>query len=96
MGGEIGRDITTIALAIVGVAVLAVLVSRNANTQGVLGTAAGGFSSALATAEGPVTGYMPPPVMGGYGMGGYGMGMGMGGFGGPGGGVSIGAWGAGG
>lgn len=92
-GGEIGRDVTTIALAIVGVAVLAVLVSRNSNTAGVIGAGASGFSQALATAEGPVTGYVP--AAGAFG----GMGTGYGGFGigggvmEPGAGVSMGAWG---
>lgn len=61
--GEIGKDITTIALAIVGVAVLAVLVSRNSNTTGVINSSSSAFSTGLATAEGPVTGYTPgPPV----------------------------------
>jgi hypothetical protein len=86
MGGEIGRDITTIALAIVGVAVLAVLVSRNSNTAGVIGASSGGFSQALATAEGPVTGYVPSPAAFGYGGGSggptFGMMAGPGGFGG--------------
>jgi hypothetical protein len=60
---EILRDITTVALAIVGVAVLAVLVSRNANTSGVINASSSAYNSALATAEGPVTGYSPgPPI----------------------------------
>ncbi len=59
MGGEIVRDISAIALAIVGVAVLAILVSRNANTTGVINSASSAYNTALATAEGPVTGYSP-------------------------------------
>lgn len=58
MGGA-GRDLVTIALAIVGVATLAVLVSRNANTTGVINSGSSAFNTALATAEGPVTGYSP-------------------------------------
>lgn len=46
----------SIALAIVGVAFLAVLVSRNANTSGVISSAGTAFSNALAAAEGPVSG----------------------------------------
>jgi hypothetical protein len=56
---EVLRDITTVALAIVGVAVLAVLVSRNANTTGVINSSSSAYNTALATAEGPVTGYSP-------------------------------------
>ncbi len=48
---------------IVGVATLAVLVSRNANTAGVLKAGGGAFSEALRAATGPVSG-------GGFG-GGY-------------------------
>ncbi len=77
--GEIGKDVTTIALAIVGVAVLAVLVSRNANTTGVLNSGSSAFNSALATAEGPVSGYSPgPPIYAQGGFGGTGIGMGVG------------------
>jgi hypothetical protein len=53
---ELTHSFTAIALAIVGVAILAVLVSKNANTSGVLSSAGNAFGSALAAAEGPVTG----------------------------------------
>lgn len=46
----------SIGLAIVGVALLAVLVSRNANTAGILNSAGTAFSGALTAAEGPVLG----------------------------------------
>jgi hypothetical protein len=46
----------SIAIAIVGIALLAVLVSKNANTSGVLQSAGGAFSQALQAAEGPVSG----------------------------------------
>ena len=56
---EILRDVTTIALAIVGVAVLAILVSKKSNTTGVINASSSAYNTALATAEGPVTGYSP-------------------------------------
>lgn len=46
----------TIALAIVGLAIVAVLVSRNANTTGVIQSAASGFNNAIGVASAPVTG----------------------------------------
>lgn len=53
---ELTASIVTVLLAIVGVSVIAVLVSKNANTSGVLGSGASGFSKALGTALGPVNG----------------------------------------
>lgn len=55
----IGREVGAVAMAIVGLAVLAVLVSRNANTSGVINSASSAYNTALATAMGPVTGYSP-------------------------------------
>lgn len=46
----------TIALMIGGIALAAVLVSRNANTSGVVRAAASGFGNDLAVAQSPVTG----------------------------------------
>lgn len=46
----------SIAVAIVGVALLAVLVSRNANTAGVISASGNAFTSALNAATGPVSG----------------------------------------
>lgn len=46
----------TIGVAIVGIAMLAVLVSRNANTAGIINSAGSAFSGALTAAEGPVLG----------------------------------------
>lgn len=54
--------IVTIATAIVGVAILSVLVSKNANTAVVLGAAGGAFSNALSAATGPVTGKSAAPI----------------------------------
>lgn len=50
------EKITTIAVAIVGVATLAVLVSKNANTAAVIKSAGQAFSGALGVAVSPVTG----------------------------------------
>lgn len=46
----------TIALAIVGLAIVAVLVSNKANTTGVIQAGASGFANDLGVAESPVTG----------------------------------------
>lgn len=54
---SIGEQVTTVALAIVGVATLAVIVSRNAQTANVISSAGAAFSGALATAVSPVTGF---------------------------------------
>jgi PRD1 phage membrane DNA delivery len=53
---ELTHSVTTILLAIVGVGLVAILISRNANTTGVIQASASGFSNALATAQSPVTG----------------------------------------
>lgn len=67
MGGAMEK-ITTIAVAIVGVAILAVLVSKNANTANVIKAAGSAFGGALGVAVSPVTnggassvaGFTPP------------------------------------
>jgi hypothetical protein len=56
MDSNVTGSIVTIATGIIGVAILAVLVSKNANTSGVIASAGNAFSSALGVAEGPVTG----------------------------------------
>lgn len=56
MGKEAISSIVTILLAIVGVAVLSVIVSKNAQTSQVIQSGAQGFSTDLATALSPVTG----------------------------------------
>lgn len=53
---ELVNATVSIALAIVGVALLAVLVSRNANTAGVIGASGSAFSQSLLAAEAPVLG----------------------------------------
>lgn len=51
-----GEGLVTILLAIVGVGLVSVLVSRNANTAGVIQAGASGFGNDLGVAESPVTG----------------------------------------
>jgi hypothetical protein len=53
--------LVTIAVAIVGVAIVAVLVSRNANTAAVIQAGASGFGNALDVAISPVTGNTVQP-----------------------------------
>lgn len=50
--GDIMRDVSSIAMAIIGVAILYTLVSPNNQTSKVIGAASTGFSNALATAMG--------------------------------------------
>lgn len=47
---------TTIALAVIGLAVVATLVSKNANTAGVIQSAASGLANNIGVAQSPVTG----------------------------------------
>lgn len=54
--GKMGEQITVVILAIVGVAVLATLLSKNANTSNVLKAAGQGFNSILGAALSPVAG----------------------------------------
>jgi uncharacterized membrane protein len=53
---QLTETVVTIATAIVGVAILAVLVSRRSNTVGVIQAAGSAFSNALGVATQPVTG----------------------------------------
>lgn len=50
------ESLVSVALAIVGVATIAVLVSNNANTTGVISSLSSAFTGALGTALSPVTG----------------------------------------
>lgn len=56
MSDQLITSVVTILTAIIGVAIIAVLVSKNANTTAVIGAGASGFSTALGTALAPVTG----------------------------------------
>lgn len=49
---DIMKDITGIALAVIGLATLTVLVRPNSQTSQVIGAAASGFSNVLGTAMG--------------------------------------------
>lgn len=72
---SLGQEVATIATAIIGVAILAVLVSKNANTAGVINSAGRSFSGALATAISPVantTGVNPASFFSGVGVSSFG------------------------
>jgi hypothetical protein len=56
MSEQLLSSVTTVLLAIVGVAIIAVLVSRNANTTGVISAGGSAFANDLGTALSPVTG----------------------------------------
>lgn len=49
-------SLVTVATAIVGLAIIAVLVSKNAQTPQVINSAAGGFAQDIAAAVAPVSG----------------------------------------
>lgn len=53
---KLGEQITVVLLAIVGVATLAVILSRQANTSGVIQAAGNAFTSGLSAAISPVAG----------------------------------------
>lgn len=57
----LAESATTIAVAIVGVALLAVFVSKNSNTANIIQNIGSAFGSSLATATGPVTGDTTAP-----------------------------------
>lgn len=53
---QLTEAMVTIATAIIGVAILSVIVSRKSNTPGVLQAMGSAFSNALSVATAPVTG----------------------------------------
>jgi hypothetical protein len=53
---KIGEQLTAVLVAVIGVAILAVIVSKNANTAGVLQAGGQAFSAILGAAESPVSG----------------------------------------
>ena len=73
---HLGEQVTAILTAIVGVAILAVILSRNSNTSNVIASAAEGFSMALGTAVSPITG----AGGGSFGVGGFNANYAGGGF----------------
>lgn len=56
MSEQLITSIVTVLTAIIGVAILAVLVSRQSNTVGVVNAAASGFATDLRAALSPVAG----------------------------------------
>lgn len=56
MGSEFFRTVEALAGLIVAVAIVSVIVSKNAQTPQVIQAAASGFGNNLAVAEAPVTG----------------------------------------
>jgi hypothetical protein len=61
MGREIFEPLVTIAAGVIGVAIIAVLVSNKAQTGNVLASAGGAFSNVLSAATAPVTGNAAQP-----------------------------------
>ena len=53
---KIGEQITVVAVAIVGVAVVAVIVSGNSNTSNVIAALGKAFNNSLGAAIKPITG----------------------------------------
>jgi hypothetical protein len=53
---QLVNSMTVLLSAVIGVAILSVIVSKNANTTGVISSASQGFEGILSAAEGPVTG----------------------------------------
>ncbi len=62
--GHFGDQIVAILTAIVGVAIIAVIVSKNSNTAAVITSGAGAFATALSTAVSPITGNVTSPSTG--------------------------------
>jgi hypothetical protein len=62
MRNELWEPLVTIAGGVIAVAIIAVLVSRNAQTPQVFGAAGSAFSNVLSAATGPVTGAVAAPV----------------------------------
>jgi hypothetical protein len=56
MADQLFASLASIATAIIGVAILAVLVSKNANTSAVISSAGSAFGNDLGVAISPVTG----------------------------------------
>ena len=56
MSDSLATSIVTVLLAVIGVAVIAVLVSKNAQTSNIIKTGSTGFSNILGSALSPITG----------------------------------------
>lgn len=82
MGRELFEPIVTILAGIIGVAIVAVLVSQKSNTAGVFSAAGGAFANAVSAAVSPVTGASAAPNVnaGTQGSSGLGFNVGSGGI----------------
>lgn len=56
MGDQLIASVVTVATAIVGLAIIAVLVSKQANTSSVITSGGSAFSQAISAAVSPITG----------------------------------------
>lgn len=56
MGDQLIASVVTVATAIVGLAIIAVLVSKNANTSSVIQAGGSAFSGAISAATNPFSG----------------------------------------
>jgi hypothetical protein len=61
MNRELFEPVVTVLAGIVGLALIAVLVSNKSNTSGVFAAAGGAFSNAISAAVSPVTGNSAAP-----------------------------------
>lgn len=61
MDSRFSEPVVTVLTAIIGVAIIAVLVSQKANTGNVIASLGGAFSNALSAAVSPVTGNSASP-----------------------------------
>lgn len=69
MADNLISSIVTVLTAIIGIAIIAVLVSNKAQTSQVIGAGGNAFSQAIEAAVGPVTG-TEPDISSGIGYGG--------------------------
>jgi len=56
MSNELISSVVTVLMALIGVAIIAVLVSKNANTTGVIAAGGNAFTGGVGAALSPVTG----------------------------------------
>lgn len=71
MGDQLVSSVVTVATAIIGLAIIATLVSKNANTAPIISASGNSFAQALAAAEAPVTGSSGLNIAGTYSSAGY-------------------------
>lgn len=77
MNSQLFEPVVTIVAGIIGIALVAVLVSQKSNTAGVFAAAGGAFSNAVSAAVSPVTGNSAAPnVNAGSSSNGFGVGSG--------------------